>query len=117
MAGCFCFGVRYGVSRVGRMAVYAMTLFDPAPSEPAPEPDILDWLAAAASPLTGVSTLAAGDAQERLRSARRSIEYLRDANARLIAENATLRDDAAHDLKSITELRAELLAARGEEGR
>ena len=38
-----------------------------------------------------------------MRDAAKAIEYLRDANARLVAENTTLR--------------AELRAARGEEGR
>ena len=94
-------------------------------------PDIVEWLAAAASTITGVSTLAACDAQEKLRAARRSIEYLRDANGRLIAENTTLRMEATRDRAEISFLKAlaaddvtkmnamaaELRAARGEQGR
>ena len=80
-----------------------MTLFDPAPAEPAPEPDILDWLKRATDPKTAVSTLAAGDAGKRLASAVKTIEYLRERNTRLMEDAAAAR--------------AELRAARGEEGR
>lgn len=70
-------------------------LGDTALAEPAPEPDILDWLSRATAPATAVATLAAGDATERLNSAFATIAYLRDRNVRLIEDVAAARAEIA----------------------
>ena len=79
-----------------------MTLFDPAPAEPAPEPDIVLALRKWAERDPQGMRDKQPELLDMIRAAS-AIEYLRDANARLVAENNTLR--------------AELRAARGEEGR
>ena len=71
---------------------------------PAPLPvDILEWLASASATDTMVETLAAGDAQGRLRQAGESIRYLRAANRLLMVD--------------VRALQGELNAVRGIEGR
>ena len=74
-------------------------------AEPAPEPDIVPELRRLADELARTWKADAAEIVA-MRKAATAIEYLRDANLLHIADENTIK-----------ELRAELRAARGEEGR